>query len=786
MSRKSRRRARIEAAKSAPPAPRKPREQLGEFRFVAATAKPAAIRAAEGEGKKLPSFSGVAYTGAPMTLGGWWTPVIVALDGVKVPSQHRPVLRQHDFNRIVGHTDAVTVDAKDGITIEGPMSGVGPDKDEVCQLAANGFQWQLSIGAKPIRTEFLEAGETTEVNGRSVTGPLDIVRECELGEISFVPLGADGATSAVVSASKRGSVMKKNYKAMLKAAGTKFSDDEIDKMDEETAKAELKKAMKADDPPAEEDDEDEEEETEAKAAAKKASIQASAKEHVKAIRAAEAAEVARIGDIRARVKKHGVTEIEITADGAKRTVNLEAHAIENDWTGDQTELHALRAARPNGVTGPHFYSPSAPQVNDAVLEAAVLQAARHEFKLADDDYYFDLRADGSKRRRVPVHIQRETQRDLKARYTDQVEQAAHSLYKGRIGLQQVLTASATATGKYTGSEVIRDVGDLQRVHAALNWVRAEGASVASIANVLANVQNKMMLQGYLSVEQAWRKIAGIASVKDFKPSKSINLFGDFEYKTVGSSGELEHGSLRDQAFANQAETEGRILTITRTMQINDDLNALTKIPMLMGRGSGLKLNKKFWTEWLDSTNKDNGGSTAFWATTHTITGELGNSNLQSGGSTALQITSLDSANVLFKKQVDPNGDPLGVDAAILLAPVELEGTALELMTSQLIVYGGTTKTPANNVWVNRFEPVISSYLSNSSYTGYSTTAWWLLADPALIPTIEVCFLNGVDVPTVQSAGPDYQFDVLGISIRGFFDSGVTIQNFRGGVKSAGA
>jgi hypothetical protein len=44
--------------------------------------------------------------------------------------------------------------------------------------------------------------------------------------------------------------------------------------------------------------------------------------------------------------------------------------------------------------------------------------------------------------------------------------------------------------------------------------------------------------------------------------------------------------------------------------------------------------------------------------------------------------------------------------------------------------------------------------------------------PGILPTIEVAFLNGQEMPTVQTAGPDFQFNVLGISTRAFFDIGV--------------
>lgn len=421
-----------------------------------------------------------------------------------------------------------------------------------------------------------------------------------------------------------------------------------------------------------------------------------------------------------------------------------------------------------------------------MLEAAVIQAAGPSFRLFDKSFYEKETPD---RDRLPEQVQRRVLAELNGRYTDQVQQTAHTLFKNRIGLQQVLTTSARMTGNYHGSEVIRDNGDLETVLRAANWIRADGASTASLANVLANVLNKFLLQGYLFVEQSWREIAGIRPVKDFKPTKSVNLFGDFEYKDVGPSGELKHAELRDQAFSNQAATSGRILTITRTHTINDDLSALTTVPMLMGRGAALKLNKSFWTMFLNPGVADD--AVAFWSASHVNGAGVTPatvSNYSSGAGSTLSSAGLNAATVLFDNMTDPMGYPLGVDAEILLYPPDLQTAALELMNSQFIVYGGASasKQPGDNVWKGRYKPVKSRYLNKAAFTGYSTTAWYLLANPSMFPTIEVAFLNGQDMPTVQTAQPDYQFEVLGISIRGFFDTGVNIQNFRGGVKSAGA
>ncbi len=168
-------------------------------RIVAGGKRACRIRAAKVG--RLGTFSGLAYSGAPMRPGGWYGKVIVDLDGVIIPKQHRPILRQHDHSIIVGHSTSVEVDRK-GIRVEGVFSGEKRHVESVVVPARNGFEWEMSIGADPVRTEYLEAGETTTVNGREVTGPLTISRETSLGEISFVPLGADGNTHVSVAARK--------------------------------------------------------------------------------------------------------------------------------------------------------------------------------------------------------------------------------------------------------------------------------------------------------------------------------------------------------------------------------------------------------------------------------------------------------------------------------------------------------------------------------------------------------------------------------------------------------
>ncbi|MFO0260645.1 MAG: hypothetical protein ACK53V_03380, partial [Planctomycetota bacterium] len=80
-------------------------------------------------------------------------------------------------------------------------------------------------------------------------------------------------------------------------------------------------------------------------------------------------------------------------------------------------------------------------------------------------------------------------------------------------------------------------------------------------------------------------------------------------------------------------------------------------------------------------------------------------------------------------------------------------------------------------------PEVSAYLGNTALGG-SSTAWYLLANPSDLATMQVVFLNGQETPVIEEAEAD--FDTLGIAMRGYFDFGVAKQEWRAGVMSKGA
>lgn len=332
---------------------------------------------------------------------------------------------------------------------------------------------------------------------------------------------------------------------------------------------------------------------------------------------------------------------------------------------------------------------------------------------------------------------------------DQKTLEAADRRRSSTSLQEVLVEAARSRG-YTGPARITG-GNIREV-------LASGFATHSISNVLAATYGKFLLQGYTAVEAAWDRISSIRSVSDYKTVTGVRLNGGFEFEDVAGNGELKSADASDETRTIKAKLTGRMSSITMVDIVNDDLGALTQVPARLGRGAALKLNKDFWTEFALNN------STAFRAAT-----------VAAGN--ALSSSSLVTAVSGYRKLTDPDGYPLGITPTILLVPPELEFTASELMGSSVLITGANETRGNVNVFAGRFQVVSSAYLT-------SATTWWLVANPAELPAMEVAFLNGQRLPTVQQAEAD--FNTLGIQVRGHFSYGVAKAEARGAYRMATA
>lgn len=663
---------------------------------------PVELTAAAEEGKK-PTFSIVAYTGVPMNAGGFYSPVIVELSGIKTINATIPILLDHDPSQIVGQGSS-KVDSQ--IRVDGSIMGDSAEANKVVALAKDGFKWQASIGASVTRREFLEAGKKAVVNGREVSGPMMIARESTLQEVSFVAIGADQSTSAAVAASQsKGKVTAMKFEEWLEAKGwnaATLSD---------TQKTLLKSCFES------------EGGQETPVTAKSQSF-TDLDSHVANTRAEQTRRM-EITNIAARFLGEHPESCDVIEAAAR--LAIEAKHKPNDF--ELVMLRDFRNATPIAAGRRHVDK----GLNDSVIEAAICKAT----KLVD----------------------------VEDKFSEQTLEAADKHFRNGIKLGQLLLHCARANGCHdldaTSSDVLR---------AAFSSVRASGFSTISLPNILSNVANKFITEAFMAVEDSWRMISALRPVSDFKQITNHSLTGDLQYQKVGPSGEIKDGTLGEQVYTNQADTYAKRLAITRRDIINDDLGAFAQVARRLGRGGALAINDVFWTAFMDN-------ATFFTAA---------RGNYDDGTDTALDAAGLKAAMTIWDALTDPDGKPLGSTPKFILVPPGQWEPAMALMNSTTVNSGGSAtaaRIANNNPWSGMFQVVKSRYLANSSYTGYSALAWYLLADPNDIPVIETCFLGGKEMPTVESG--DTEFSTLGVQFRAYHDFGVTKQEYRGGCKFKG-
>ena len=685
---------------------------------------PLQLRAAEG--KKPRRFSILAYTGGILPVDGFDLPVVVDLQGLTIAG-NVPILIDHTktVENTLGITESITNDGK-SLTMTGNVTGVSPTVEMVLSASDRGQQWQASIGAYTTDTEEIAAGETVAVNGQIIPGPVIVARRAVLRETSVLPMGAD--TGTTVNLAARAAMLKGSAMTMeewVKSLGLDVTTLTPEALDILTKGYEAKMATPT--PPA--------------AAAAAASPEPAAaapavvaggtvdlQAQLTSLRNQQAAEIRRIG------------EINVVAAGHPQ---IAATAIEQGWNRDKVELEVLKASAARTRPTSFRTAEQAPEEMGKILEAAIGVTRRHK----------DV-----EKCHEPKHLQ-----------------AAHSMFRRGIGLQQLFLEAAAANGRPVRAGERVTNGNLREIlgYACGGNMLQAGFSTVSLPGILSNVANKELLDGYMEEDNAWQEISVTKSVSDFKAVTSYRMLDDMEYDEVGPAGEIKHGTTGQESYTRQAKTYARMYAVTRQDIINDDLGAFDDLRNRVGRGAAKKLNKVFWTAFTNNSGFFTAGRTNY------ITGST--SNLATDGvGLGLGVTA-------FRKMTSPSADGSkrvngnGGRPTLLLVPPELEFAAEALYRNTNL---GAVSTATANVFAGKYRTVVAWQLSDSGYTGYSATAWYLLNDPSYLSTICVSFLNGQQTPTVESADAD--FNTLGIQLRGYHDFGCSQSEYLAGVKSKGA
>ncbi|MEW6555083.1 MAG: Mu-like prophage major head subunit gpT family protein [Actinomycetota bacterium] len=248
----------------------------------------------------------------------------------------------------------------------------------------------------------------------------------------------------------------------------------------------------------------------------------------------------------------------------------------------------------------------------------------------------------------------------------------------------------------------------------------EAVGSDDFANLLGSNMHKRLQKAYAGVPGEYAKYCDIIEVNDFKNQNIITLTeaGDLDKLLEGE--EYREAKFDESASAYRVCKYGKQLTVPWEMVRNDDLAGVNRMVDSIGRAARRTV-AKFATALLVGTTASS-----------TVT-------------SALAKASLEAAITEFITRVDATtGEPLGIEPKFLIVPPALKWTAMELINSTLIVVRGDTDAVFGNknTLENALDPIIEPFLAD-------TNDWYLAADPAVLPGIELAFLRGYrDTPAM--------------------------------------
>ncbi len=510
------------------------------------------IEAAVGDGQKGPRrYEMLAYGGGELQVAGFPLPIVVDLQGMSFRSDKLPTYFGHhdgsDGSKLVGHSDRH--DTSDGrLVVAGAISSSNQFASEVLAAHDNGFEWQASIGVIPDRTSIKEikAGLTVQINNRQFTGPILVAGKSVLRHIAILPEGADSGTSLSIAAN----VADKNKELDMKF--TKWL--ETLKLDPETLDDQQTALLQA--------------KFDAEVEANKALIPDGLK--VSGVIAGASVPEYNLSDVVLAYETHiatvqasaatyadkidGAKLTEIQAKAGAKAAELKLKALNDKkpaiWLEAQlikaqaaAEVELIRAERPK----PPIIHGSRHDVNDEVIQAAFSRTAG-----------------------LP---------DIEKHYTAEVLEASNKL-RG-FGLQELLLNAAAQNG-YTGRAMVNNGTIKDILQAAF--------STHTVTTMLTQLGHKTLLSGFNSIPQTWREVATTDTVSDFKTVTAYRMTASLEYEKLAPAGEIAHGTLGQESYTKKADTYAKMLVMTRTDIINDDLGAFNDILNRLGIVAALKVN----------------------------------------------------------------------------------------------------------------------------------------------------------------------------------------------------
>lgn len=278
--------------------------------------------------------------------------------------------------------------------------------------------------------------------------------------------------------------------------------------------------------------------------------------------------------------------------------------------------------------------------------------------------------------------------------------------------------------------------------------------------LMANALGRRLRASYEEHQPTYRQWARRApNAPNFKAIDVVQMSAMPDLMKVNEGGEFRYGTFLDGKVSYGITTYGRIVTLSRQLIINDDLNALDRILTGFAASAARLENRTVYAQL--TANQPLPDSIPLFDAAH---GNL-------GAAAAISATSLGAGRTRMRKQKGQQNELLNLAPEHLIVPSDIEQLAYQFTSSQFV--------PARSADVNEFRtggrtalnPIVEPLLDETS-----TSAWYLAASNSQVDTVEYAYLEGAEGVQLSNR---MGFTVDGVDLKASLDFAAAVIDHRG-------
>lgn len=269
----------------------------------------------------------------------------------------------------------------------------------------------------------------------------------------------------------------------------------------------------------------------------------------------------------------------------------------------------------------------------------------------------------------------------------------------------------------------------------------EAQTMSDFPLLTGDILDRMMLARYREFPSPWRQFAQVnTNLRDFRTVRRLAVDGlEGQWSAVPEQAEITFGEMSETGYTYAPSKYAKGAKISFEALMNDDLGAFETIPDRLGRGGARTVNRFATSLYVDASGP------------HASLYSGGNGN-QISGNPALNIQNLATAWGQLRGMTDADGEPIMVEAAVLVVPPALEVIARNILNAtqvNLTADGGTSgrEMEVRNWIGSSLALAVDPYIPIVAASANGNTSWFLFAQPSVgRPALEVGFIRGYQEP----------------------------------------